>query len=149
MIKRFAYLIFINLLCLSFTSKADEITLESIPSTEGAGLICRKNKIEINIYGETYRGKITVIKNSNRYQVISNAEYYNVPIYYHDDNDENIKSEVVFTVTKRYFIQNKKVVSAISSDPIDKEKAEEELSLISIALKEAHENKKCLSWNIQ
>lgn len=41
--KDILYLISLYILCLSFTLKAEEITLESLPSTQGAKLNCKKD----------------------------------------------------------------------------------------------------------
>lgn len=52
MIKSILYLISLYILCISFTLKAEEITLESLHSTQGAKLNCKKDQLELGIYGE-------------------------------------------------------------------------------------------------
>ncbi|MCX8711334.1 hypothetical protein J3U57_02210 [Gilliamella sp. B3464] len=146
MMKGILYLISLNILLLSFTLKAEEMTLESLHSTEGALLNCKKDQLELGIYGETYRSKIMVIKVKDKLEVKSNTEYYNLPIGFHD---ENLKSETIFIVESKYFIKNKKIISAISLDPLYLKKAREDLSTLVDAIKEAHENNKCVSWNFE
>ncbi|WP_141683149.1 hypothetical protein [Gilliamella intestini] len=137
-------MISINILCLSFGLKAEEMTLESLHATEGAVLNCMKKQLNLRIYGETYRAKIVVSKRKDLFEVLSNTEYYNIPIGYHD---ENLKSETVFTVESKYFIKDKAIISAISLDPMYKKNASDDLSILSDAISEAHENQKCLSWD--
>ncbi|OCG15516.1 hypothetical protein A9G24_05075 [Gilliamella sp. App6-5] len=142
--KGILYLISINILCVSFGLKAEEITLESLHATEGAVLNCMKKQLNLRIYGETYRSKIVVSKRKDLFEVLSNTEYYNIPIGYHD---ENLKSETVFTVENKYFIKNKEIISAVSLDSMYKKNANDDLSILSDAISEAHENQKCLSWD--
>ena len=146
MMKGILYLVSLNILLLSFTLKAEEVTLESLHSTEGAVLNCNKDQLELGIYGETYRSKIMVTKMKDKFEVKSNTEYYNLPIGF---QDENLKFETVFIVESKYFIKNKKIISAISLDPLYMKKASEDLSTLVDATKEAHENNKCVSWNFK
>lgn len=77
MIKSILYLISLYILCISFTLKAEEITLESLHSTQGAKLNCKKDQLELGIYGETYRTAIKVTKGKDRLEVRSYTQYYN------------------------------------------------------------------------
>lgn len=144
MMKGILYLISLNILLLSSALKAEEITLESLHSTEGAVLNCKKDQLELGIYGETYRSRIMVTKVKDQLEVKSNTEYYNLPIGFHD---ENLKSETVFIVESKYFIKDKRIISAISLDPLYLKKASEDLSALVDATNEAHEKNKCISWN--
>jgi hypothetical protein len=144
MAKGILYLI--SILCVSFTLKAEEVTLESLHAVEGAVLNCTKDRLDLRLYGETSRSKIIVIKSKNTFEVLSNTEYYNIPIGYYD---QNLKSETVFIVENKYFVKNNEIISAISLDPIYKKNATDDLSILSDALSEAHEDNKCLSWSLE
>ncbi len=144
MIKSILYLISLYILCISFTLKAEEITLESLHSTQGAKLNCKKDQLELGIYGETYRTAIKVTKGKDRLEVKSYTQYYNIPIGFHD---KNVKSETVFIAENKYFIKNKKIISAISLDPMYLKNAREDLSTLADAINEAHKKNKCLLWS--
>lgn len=144
--KGILYLISFNILFASFVLKAEEITLESLHTTEGAVLTCTEEQINLRIYGETFRSEIIVTKRKDIAEVLSNTKYYNIPIGY---IDENLKSEVVFTVEKKYLVRNREIVSAISLDPIYKKDAYDDLSILFDAMNEVHKKKKCLSWNFE
>lgn len=55
-----------------------------------------------------------------------------------------MKSETVFIAENKYFIKNKKIISAISLDPMYLKNAREDLSTLADAINEAHKKNKCL-----
>lgn len=130
----------ISLLFMTFTVNA--IPIYSLNTNDGAELECFEHHINLSFFGETYKGTIIISNNLNMLKVVSNFDYYNIPYYVEDS-----ESKIVFTISKTYFIENNKISSAISLDPFYKNDSKEELSMMITALKEAHNDNKCLSWS--
>lgn len=114
-------------------------------SSEGAELNCdhKKNKsLIINVYGETFSSKIKVIKNkSNNYSINAKFDYYDLPIYE--------KFQNILSVNYNFYIENNQIIESSLLHSDLKQTINDIYKSIKEILKEAHENKKCLSWNFE
>lgn len=139
-----SFILFFILLYSSIIA-SEEVQIDSIKSTEGAGIKCSsstKGTLLLEVMGEIGKRTITV-KQKNKYMLISDKNiYYSTPIH---ENPQNIIDTLV--LSRNMYFENGKPMKGTAG--IDEYKnSMESYNTIKSALNEAHEKGKCLNWKL-
>ncbi|MWP48092.1 hypothetical protein [Gilliamella sp. Pas-s27] len=140
-------LILINFFMFYFligSAHADVFETQSF-SSEGAELICdykRSSELELNVYGETFTSKIKIIRSKpHNYNINAKFDYYDLPIY------EKFRN--VLSVNYAFYVENNQIIESSLIDSDLRKVIKDIYKSIKQITKEAHKNKKCLSWNFE
>ncbi len=133
------------LILITMAARGEGIQIESIKSTEGAGIECTSTmsgSLTLDIMGEIGKRSISIIK-KDKYLYISDKDIrYSQPIY---EDSKNIF--YVLEVSRNiYFLHGEPVRGTLGDEELEKSK--ESYNILKEALEEAHEKGSCLNWKL-
>ena len=125
---------------------AQDVDIESIPSTEGVMLECHektRSPLILTIYGESFNANVTVQRRDgeDHFWVDSIMSYYDKPVY-------ESGSQVIATVSRGFTIKNGVILQTMFQGEPFQDENKSDYALIIQALEEAHSKGQCKSWLI-
>lgn len=138
-------ILFCVLILTTVTGKAEEVQIESIKSTEGAGIECSatmSGNLTLDIFGEIGKRSFSVVKKDKYIYLIDKESRYSQPIY---EDSKNIFC-VLENSRSMYFLDGEPIRGTLGDEELAKSKIS--YKIVKDALHEAHLKGKCLNWKL-